>query len=175
MELWRNQRQSRVAETSSKVPKKRQRSGLRLADVAPSEIRRIRLKKRLTYVRLPLKSWNIPQKITRFFSIRVTIFSAQRIWTLNVRQTLGASNETSVRVMWPTRKNWLFQGQAKRFRHWNPKIIPDSRNKRLKCLPARWSQRHPEAPAPQGQAATVRLFGTDCSDYDPSGQSKSPE
>jgi hypothetical protein len=31
------------------------------------------------------------------------------------------------------------------------------------------------APVPQGQAAVVRLFGTDCSDYDRSDQSKSPE
>jgi hypothetical protein len=53
--------------------------------------------------------------------------------------------------------------------------MPDSRSKRLKCLPARGSQRHPGAPAPQGQAAIVRLFIADCSGYDLPGQSKSPE
>jgi hypothetical protein len=42
-------------------------------------------------------------------------------------------------------------------------------------MPVRRSQKHPGAPAPQGQAARVWLFGTDCSHYDPSGQSKSFE
>jgi hypothetical protein len=77
--------------------------------------------------------------------------------------------------MWPKWEKWLYKEQTKRFRHWNPKTMPDSQSKSLKCLPARRSQRYPGAPAPQGQAAIVWLFGTDCSDYNRSGQSKLPE
>jgi hypothetical protein len=60
---------------------------------------RIRLKKGQTYVRLPLKSWNVPLKVARFCSIRVNIFSAQRSLTSNVTQILGAFNKTAIRGM----------------------------------------------------------------------------
>jgi hypothetical protein len=133
------------------------------------------IEKGWTHVRFPLKSWNIPPKVAWFFLIRVNISSAPHILTSDFIQTLGAFNETAIRGMWPTWENWLSQEQNKWFRHWNPKTILDSRSKRLKSLPARRSQRHPGAPTPQGRAAIVCLFGTDCSDYDPSGQSKSPE
>jgi hypothetical protein len=48
---------------------------------------------------LPLKSWNILLKVGRFFSIRVNIFSAQRILTSDFTQTLDAFSETAVRGM----------------------------------------------------------------------------
>jgi hypothetical protein len=55
------------------------------------------IEKDKTCARLPLKSWNIPPRVARFFSNRVNIFSAQRILISNFTQTLSAFSETAIR------------------------------------------------------------------------------
>jgi hypothetical protein len=171
MELWRNQGQRRVAETSSKVSKRRLRSWLRLANVVLSKIWRIRLKR----VHACAIASRIMEHSSESCPILFNLSQHFQCSQSNFTQTLSAFNETALRGMWPTWKKWLRQERTKRFRNWNLKTMSDSRSKRSKCLPARRSQRHPGAPAPRRQAAIVQLFGTDCNDYDPSGQSKSPE
>jgi hypothetical protein len=91
-------------------------------------------------LRLPLKSWNIPLKVAQFFSIRVNIFSAQRILMSNFTQTLGAFNETVIREMWLTWGKRLCQNRSSDFatevpkqyriheaRDWNASLLGEAR------------------------------------------------